>query len=81
MHAGFKDLLSPSRDSELFLNQGALCFRSALGPENYVASPDQNMTGAHPLCLEVLETLRIAFNLLFCIPFIEDQTFGFFLFS
>ena len=81
MSAGFKALPSPSRDSESFLNQRALCFRSALGPENYEAGPEQNMAGAHPLCLEVLETLRIALILLFHIHFIEDQTLGLFAIS
>ena len=81
MNAGLKALLPPSRDPESFLNQGALCFCSALGPENYVAGPEQNMTGAHPLYLEVLETLRIALFLLFHILFTEGQTLGFFLIS
>lgn len=81
MNAGLKTLLSPSRDPESFWKQGALCFRSALGPENYVAGPEQNMTGAHPLYLEVLETPRTALFLLFHILFTEGQTLGFFLIS
>lgn len=44
MNAGLKALLSPSRDPESFWKQGALCFRSALGPENYVAGPEQNIS-------------------------------------